>query len=257
MLLAIDIGNSNLAFGIFRDRVLQHHWRLRTDLTKTSDQYGAAILDLIGAAGMEVEHVLGVIVSSVVPALTPTIEELARIYLHRHPLVVSADMDTGLKILYTNPRELGIDRLVNAAVAYARYRRALIIVDCGTATTFSAVSGAGEYLGGAIAPGLGIATEALVLRTAQLPAVNLVPPKTAIGRDTVSSIQAGLVFGHAGLVDEIVRRMQTEMGQETLVLATGGLAGVIAPESRMIQETRPFLILEGLEWLYRRVHGDA
>lgn len=206
---------------------------------------------------MEAKHVTGVIVSSVVPALTVTIEALARAYLHRDPVIVSTEIDTGLKILYTTPRELGVDRLVNAAVAYARYRRPLIIVDCGTATTFSAVSEAGEYLGGVIAPGLHIAAEALASRTAQLPTVELVPPKAVIGRDTASSIQAGLVFGHAGMVDEIVRRMQVEMGQSTLVLATGGLAGVIAPESRMIQKTHPFLILEGLEWLYRRLRGET
>jgi type III pantothenate kinase len=181
---------------------------------------------------------------------------MAEAYFHRRVLVVSPDLDTGLRLCYTNPHELGTDRLVNAAAAYARYKTSLIIVDLGTATTFCAITQSGEYLGGVIAPGLGIAADALVSRTAQLPKVDLVAPKTVIGRDTVSSIQAGLIFGYTGLVDEIVSRMQAELGQPAMVIATGGLASFIAPESRTIREVRPFLTLEGLELLYRRTRGD-
>jgi type III pantothenate kinase len=166
------------------------------------------------------------------------------------------DLDTGLTLSYPNPREIGSDRLVNAAGAYAHYRSTLIIVDFGTATTFCAVTQSGEYLGGAIAPGLGIAAETLAKRTAKLPIVDLVRPKTVIGSDTAASIQSGLIFGYAGLVDELVTRIQAELGQRAKVIATGGLATLIAPESRTIQEVRPFLTLEGLQWLYTRVRGS-
>jgi type III pantothenate kinase len=162
----------------------------------------------------------------------------------------------GLRIAYPNPREIGSDRLVNAAAAYARYQTCLIIVDFGTATTFCAISAQGEYLGGAIAPGLGIASEALFTRTAKLPKVDLARPKTVIGKDTAGGMQSGLIFGYAGLVDELVSRMQVELGQKAMVIATGGLASLIAPESRTIQEVRPYLTLEGLELIYRRTRGE-
>jgi type III pantothenate kinase len=257
MLLAIDIGNSNVVWGIFKNQTLKQDWRLTTDPAKTSEEYGAIFQSLLRASGIGPDQVTGVILSSVVPSLTPAFEQMSEALFHHKPLVVSSDLDTGLKLSYTNPRELGSDRLVNAAAAYARYKSALIIIDLGTATTFGAVTQAGEYLGGVIAPGLGIAADALFSRTAKLPKVDLVRPKTVIGKDTTSSIQSGLIFGYAGLVDEIVVRMQQELGQNARVIATGGLSSVIAPESRTIQEVCPFLTLEGLEWLYRRTHGDG
>lgn len=257
MLLAIDIGNSNVVWGIFENQTLKHHWRLGTDLSKTSDEYGNLFLNLLRASGNEPGQITGVILSSVVPLLTPTIEHMSEKYFHRLPMVVSPDLETGLTLSYANPRELGSDRIANAAVAYARYKTPLIIIDFGTATTFCAVTQAGEYLGGVIAPGLGIAADALFARTAKLPKVDLVRPKTVIGRDTASGIQSGLIFGYAGLVDEIVTRMQGELGQKAVVIATGGLASVIAPESRTIQEVNPFLTLEGLEFLYRRTRGTG
>lgn len=257
MLLAIDIGNSNVVWGIFKNQTLKQHWRLNTDPAKTSDEYGAMFQSLLRASGIGPDQVTDVILSSVVPSLTTAFEQMSEASFHHKPLVVSPDLDTGLKLSYTNPRELGSDRLVNAAAAYARYKSALIIIDLGTATTFGAVTQAGEYLGGVIAPGLGIAADALFSRTAKLPRVDLVRPKTVIGKDTTSSIQSGLIFGYAGLVDEIVVRMQQELGQKARVIATGGLSSVIAPESRTIQEVCPFLTLEGLEWLYRRTHGDG
>ncbi|MEK6619277.1 MAG: type III pantothenate kinase [Nitrospirota bacterium] len=256
MLLAIDIGNSTIVWGVFENQTLKGHWRLASVSSKTSDEYGVLFQSLLRAASFEPDLVTGVILSSVVPSLTPTFEQMAEAYFHRRVLVVSPDLDTGLRLCYTNPRELGSDRLVNAAAAYNRYKAALIIIDLGTATTFCAITQSGEYLGGVIAPGLGIAADALVSRTAQLPKVDLVAPKTVIGRDTVSSIQAGLIFGYTGLVDEIVSRMQAELGQPAMVIATGGLASFIAPESRTIREVRPFLTLEGLELLYRRTRGD-
>src|SRR6058998_1696691 len=257
MLLAIDIGNTNVVLGLFESQTLKGHWRLTTDAFKTADEYGVLFQSLLRAAGIGPDQVTALILSSVVPSLTPTFEHMAERYFHHRMLVVSPSLDTGLKLSYTNPSELGSDRLVNAAAAYARYKSALIIIDLGTATTFGAVTQAGEYLGGVIAPGLSIAADALHSRTAKLPKVDLVRPKTVIGKDTISSIQSGLIFGYAGLVDEIVVRMQQELGQKARVIATGGLSSVIAPESRTIQEVCPFLTLEGLEWLYRRTHGDG
>lgn len=257
MLLAIDIGNSNIVWGIFEGQTLKGHWRLATDHSKTSDEYGILFQNFLHAAGIEADQVTGVSMSSVVPSLTGTFEQTSETYFHRRPLTVSADLDTGLILGYHNPLEIGSDRLVNAAAAYARYRSALIIVDFGTATTFSAISRLGEYLGGAIAPGLGISAEALFSKAAKLPKVDLLRPKAAIGRDTTSSMQAGLIFGYAGLVDELVTRIQDELGQRAKVIATGGFASLIVPESRTIQEVSLFLALEGLELLYRRSRGEV
>ena len=256
MLIAVDIGNSNIVWGIYEHQTLKGHWRLATDASKTSDEYGLLFRGLLETDGLQTSHITGAIISSVVPSLTSTFEEMIESYFHRLPLVVSTDLDLGVKILYPNPREIGSDRLVNAAAAYAHYRTGLIIVDFGTATTFCAITQAGEYLGGAIAPGLGIAADALYSRTAKLPKIELVRPKTVIGKDTVGSMQSGLIFGYAGLVDEIVSRMQIELSQKAQVIATGGLAALIAPESRTIQEVRPYLTLEGLELLYHRTRGE-
>ncbi|MEK6548859.1 MAG: type III pantothenate kinase [Nitrospirota bacterium] len=250
MLLAIDIGNTNIVWGVFDGDQLVADWRIGTDHSKTTDEYAILLLDLLRVEGISPDRVDGVILSSVVPPLTPLFEELAETYFHRLPLNVSADLETGLTIKYTNPREVGSDRIVNAAAAYRRYGGPLIIVDFGTATTFCAITADGEYLGGAIAPGLRISAEALYARTAKLPKIELVRPKSAIGQDTVASMQAGLVFGYAGLVDELVRRIQQELGRDCFVLATGGLAGLVAPESRSIREIRPHLTLEGLALLY-------
>ena len=252
MLLAIDIGNTQIVSGVYDQQTLKGHWRLASDPSRTGDEYGLLFLGLLGSGGIRPDAISGVILSSVVPALTPTVECMARSYFGRSPLLVSPELDMGLTIAYPHPHELGSDRLVNAAAAYARYRRAVIIVDFGTATTFCVVTDGGAYLGGVIAPGLGTAAESLHLRTAKLPRVELARPQTAIGRDTVSSIQSGLVFGYAGLVDELVRRIQSELPGPALVLATGGLARLIAQECRTIEEVVPLLTLEGLALIYRR-----
>lgn len=257
MLLAIDIGNSNIVWGLFDGRTLKGHWRLATDPRKTSDEYGILFSNLLATAGVKPEQISGAVISSVVPTLTRPFETMAQTFFGQVPLVISCDTDTGLTLRYANPKEIGSDRLVNAAAAYERYRTDLIIVDFGTATTFCAVTKAGEYLGGVIAPGLGISADALFSRTAQLPKVELVRPKSVIGRDTASSIQSGLVYGYAGLVDEIVRRLEQELGHSSLVVATGGLSAIIAPESRTIREVRPLLTLDGLELLYRRSRGEG
>lgn len=256
MLLAIDIGNTNIVWGVYDKQTLKGHWRIATDSSKTSDEYGLLFQGLLHTAGVKSGTITGAILSSVVPSLTTAVEQMVEMYFHQLPLMVSAELDTGLRLNYPNPREIGSDRLVNAAAAYAHYKTGLIIIDFGTATTFCAVTEAGEYLGGVIAPGLGIAAEALFSRTAKLPKVDLVRPKTVLGKDTISSMQSGLIFGYAGLVDELVLRIQAELGQKTKVVATGGFATLVAPESRTIQEVRPFLTLEGLELLYRRARGD-
>lgn len=252
MLLAIDIGNTNIVWGLFKGPDLVAHWRLSTDAKKTSDEYGVLFGSLLAHAGYAPEQITGAILSSVVPALTAPFEAMIGGYFKRAPLMVSCEMDTGLALRYANPKEIGSDRIVNAAAAHHKYRRDLIIVDFGTATTFCVVTKDGDYLGGVIAPGLGISAEALFSRAAKLSKVELTRPKSVIGTDTASSIQAGLLYGYAGLVDAVVRRIEQELGRGTLVIATGGLAPVIAPETTCIQHIDPYLTLEGLELLYRR-----
>lgn len=256
MLLAIDIGNTTVVWGIYEGRTLKGHWRLATEASKTADEYGILFVNILQQAGIDTNQITDAILSSVVPSLTAVFDEMVETYFNHTPLIVSSDLDMGIQIAYPNPLEIGSDRLVNAAAAYARYKTCLILVDFGTATTFCAISPHGEYLGGAIAPGLGIASEALFTRTAKLPKVDLTRPKTVIGKDTAGSMQSGLIFGYAGLVDELVTRMQVELGQQATVIATGGLASLIAPESRTIQEVRPFLTLEGLELIYRKSRGE-
>ncbi|MBA0915828.1 MAG: type III pantothenate kinase [Nitrospira sp.] len=255
MLLVLDIGNTNIVWGVYNDRTLAAHWRIATDVKKTSDEYGILFANLLTAAEISVQRLTGAIISSVVPALTGTVEQMLEQYFHLRPLVVTSDTDTGLTIRYDNPKEIGSDRLVNAAAAYHKYRRDLIVVDFGTATTFCAITAEGQYLGGVIAPGLVISAEALFTRAAKLAKVELIRPKTTIGTDTASSIQSGLLFGYAGLVDTVVRRMEQELGRTAYVIGTGGLSSILASETTSIQKIEPLLTLEGLELLYLRAQG--
>ena len=256
MLLVVDIGNTNVVLGVYDGPSLKAHWRLATDAKTTSDEYGILFTNLLRAADLLPRQITGAMVSSVVPMLTGTFETLIEEYFHQRPLFVTSETDTGLTLRYANPKEIGSDRLVNATAAYHKYRRDLIIVDFGTATTFCTVTKDAEYLGGVIAPGLGISAEALFSRAAKLSKVELIRPKTVIGTDTESSIQSGLLFGYAGLVDTLVKRIEQELGRSTYVIATGGLSTVIAPETTSIQKIEPLLTLEGLELLYRRAKGD-
>jgi len=249
-LLAIDIGNTNIVWGVFDQDRLVGDWRVATDHAKLADEYGILLLDLLQINGIRQDSLDAVVLSSVVPPLTPLLEEVAEKYFHCRALTVSCEMETGLILRYENPCEIGTDRIVNAAAAFREYGGPIIIVDFGTATTFCMVTAEGEYLGGAIAPGILISAEALFQRAAKLPKIELTRPKSIIGRDTVSSMQAGIIFGYAGLVDAIVTRMQKTIGRDCFVLATGGLAGLIAPESATIREVRPNLTLEGLALLY-------
>jgi type III pantothenate kinase len=252
MLLAIDIGNTSIVLGVFEDERLLSSWRLSSRADRTSDEYGTLILDLLTINELKAGVIDGIILSSVVPPLTPVFEEMSEKYFTKKPMIVSSKLDTGIKILYKKPEEVGADRIVNASAAYHLYGGPIIIVDFGTATTFCYVTSKGEYLGGVISPGLKISAEALFERAAKLPRVSLTRPSKIIGDDTVTAMQAGLIIGHAGMVDRIVEEIKAYIGENPYVIATGGLAEIIAPESKTIKEVTTSLTLEGLRIIYNR-----
>lgn len=252
MMLAIDVGNTHMVIGFFRGDELVASWRLSTDPGKTEDEYGVILLNLLASAGLEPGAVQAVVIASVVPPLQPVLEKLAQKYFGHKPLVLGPGIKTGMPIRYENPREVGADRIANAVAAYNQFGGPVIVVDFGTATTFCAISGAGHYLGGAIAPGIGTATEALFQRAAKLPRIELVCPPVVIGRTTITSMQAGIVYGFAGQVDAIVNRMKVELPGVRHVVATGGLADLIAAESDVIDSVDFYLTLTGLRLIYLR-----
>jgi type III pantothenate kinase len=252
MLLAFDVGNTTIAVGVFDGRRLLKSWKMRTDSDKTGDEYGAILLNLMQVAGLEAAKVTAAIVSSVVPPLTPVIEEVCRSYFGRTALVVGPGLKTGMPILYENPFEVGADRITASIAAFEKYGGPAIVVDFGTATTFDAVSAKGEYLGGAIAPGIQIAAEALTLKTARLPRVEIRKPKRAIGRTTVASMQSGLYFGYIGLVTNTIAEIRKELGGPVRVVATGGFGGQVAAELPAIEAFEPDLVLEGLRIIHER-----
>jgi len=256
MLLAIDVGNTNIALGVYKDAELLADWRIRTQPGRTADEYGMLLRDLFEHTGLHLEDVKGIAISNVVPPTMSDLIETCRKFFGLDPYVVDPEEETAVKVHYKPKSDVGADRIVNALAAFVLYGGPIVVVDFGTATTFDAVSSTGEYLGGAIAPGIGISTEALFLATARLPRINLVRPESAIGRTTETSMQAGILFGFVGQVDEIVTRFKQELGEETKVVATGGLAELIASESRTIQVVNPLLTLEGLRLMWERQKGS-
>jgi type III pantothenate kinase len=252
MLLAFDVGNTTIAIGLFRGRKLVKSWKIKTDSDKTGDEYGAILLNLMQVAGLQPGKVNGAIVSSVVPPLTPVVEELCRTYFATEASVVGPGLKTGMPILYENPSEVGADRITAAVAAYEKYGGPVIVLDFGTATTFDAVSAKGEYLGGAIAPGVRISAEALYLKTAKLPRIEIRKPKRAIGRTTVASMQSGLYFGYIGLVTRTIAEIRKELGPNARVISTGGFGGQVAAEVPEIQAHEPDLVLEGLRIIHER-----
>ncbi len=252
MLLAVDIGNTNIALGIFEGRKLSQHWKIRSEREKTSDEYEIVLLNLLSLAHLEAKDIKAAIISSVVPPLTPVFQELSQELLGIRPLVIGPGLKTGIPILYENPQEVGADRVVASVAAFEKYGGPAIVVDFGTATTFDAVSAQGEYLGGAIAPGIQIAAEALYLKTAKLPRIEIKKPKQAIGRTTVTSMQSGLFFGYIGLVSNIIREMSKELGEELNIVATGSFASQIYSDLEEVVHLEPFLVLEGLRIIHER-----
>lgn len=249
MLLAIDIGNTNIAFGVFRHEALKGHWRLSTDSRKTADEYGALLLSLMGHFGIARSDLKGAIMASVVPQLTPVFMEALSRYFSIEALVVTNE-NCGIPVLTDNPAEVGADRLVNAVAAYSARRSPLIVVDFGTAVTFDYVTEAGEYAGGIIAPGIGISSEALFKKTAKLPRVEPGKPARLIGRNTVESISSGVFYGFISLVDGIIERMLKEAGTGPQVVATGGLSPIVIGESKYVTVADEFLTLKGLRIIF-------
>ena len=256
MLLAIDVGNTNIVLGVFRDGALAHSWRLATLRERTSDELGILMTDLCEHHGIQPRDITGIVMGSVVPPLTGTLMTMARVYFGRTPLNLEPGVETGMPVLYDNPAEVGADRIVNGIAAFEQYGRpagrAVIVVDFGTATTFDAVSAKGEYLGGVICPGPQISADALFQRAARLPRIDVRKPSRVIGKNTVGAMQAGLFWGYVDMVQGLVARVKGELAADAIVVATGGLASVVAPESTVIEHVEPELTLHGLRMVWER-----
>jgi type III pantothenate kinase len=250
MLLVMNINNTNTKFGLYRGSEWIAHWRVASDRAKMPDEYAMLVRNLFGYKGLSWDDVSGVALASVVPPLTGIFVEMCQRYLGHDPLVVTTDIETGVRVLIDYPAQAGADRILNALAAHRLYGGPAIVVDFGTATTFDAVSAEGDYVGGAIAPGLGIAAEALFSRTAKLPRIQLAAPPAAIGRNTVHAMQSGLILGYVGLIEGLVARIRAELGGRAKVIATGGLAPLLAQETEVIELVDPMLTLEGLRLIY-------
>ena len=252
MLLVIDVGNTNTVLGLYDGDDLVHDWRLRTVVDHTVDEYGMLIYNLYKNSKVSPKAIKAIIISCVVPPMLHILEPLCKKYFNIKPMIVGPGIKTGMPIYYDNPREVGADRIVNAVAAFERYKGDIIVVDFGTATTFDYVSAKGEYMGGCICPGIMISSEALFQKAAKLPRIEIIRPKTVIGKDTVSSMQAGILYGYAGLVDGLVERIKGEVKSDPKVIATGGLAKIIASETKSIHIVDDMLTLEGLRIIYKR-----
>ena len=250
MLLVLDIGNTNVTLGVFEGPSLKSTWRLATDARRMPDEYGFFMANIMSYRGVQPSDITGACICSVVPPLIPTFEEVCRNYFAVQPLTVSAGVKTGISIQYDSPRDVGTDRVADAVAALKLYGGPVIVVDFGTATVFDAVSADGKYLGGALAPGINLSADALYQSTSQLRRVELVPPATAIGKNTVAAMQSGLIFGYIGLVEGMVARFKNELGPEAKVIATGGLAELMARETTVFDAVNPDLTLLGLRMIY-------
>ena len=252
MLLVMDVGNTNVSIGVYRDERLCYHWRISTYREKTEDEYGMIFGQLLGHVGLTFQDIKGMIISSVVPPIMPTLERMCSRYFHLKPLIVGPGVKTGLHIKYDNPKEVGADRIVNAVAAIQEYGAPIIIVDFGTATTYCYVNEDNQYLGGVIAPGIEISTEALYSRAAKLPRIEITRPANIIAKNTVSAMQSGIIYGFIGQVEAIVTRIKQQSQQNPKVVATGGRAAMIANETPIIDIVDPFLTLKGLRFIYSK-----
>lgn len=258
MLFTINVGNTNILLGVYEGKKLLMHWRLGTDRERTSDEFGAYFMSFFNNEKLDISKVEAVIIASVVPPIMYSLEHSIRKYFKKEPIIIGPGIKTGINIKYENPRELGADRIVNAVAAYEIYGGPVIVVDFGTATTFNAVSSKGEFLGGAICPGIKISAAALTQKTAKLPKVELSKPESVIGRNTSAGMQAGLFYGYVGQVNYIVNRMKKEMKEtDVKVIATGGLARLISGETESIDEINGLLILEGLRIIYDKNRSET
>ncbi len=256
LLLVIDVGNTNIVVGVYREEVLEHHWRLRTLRDETEDEIGLHIKSLLADGGLRLDDIDDVIISSVVPPLMPAFERMCQRYFGQPPMIVSADLVPSLPILYDTPRDVGADRLVDAVAAIEEYGYPLIIVDLGTANTFSVIDEKGQYLGGVIMPGIQISTEALFQRAAKLPRIELVKPPSVIGQNTVHAMQSGMIFGSIGQVDGIIKRIREELPLPYRVVATGGISELVCSESEWIDVVDPLLTLKGLRHIWKMNSGN-
>ncbi|WP_278682919.1 type III pantothenate kinase [Paraclostridium bifermentans] len=253
MLLVFDVGNTNMVLGIYEGTELKNYWRISTDKAKTSDEYGILINNLFQYDNVDKNSIKDIIISSVVPNVMHSLENFCVKYFNKQPLIVGPGIKTGLNIKYDNPKQVGADRIVNAVAAIEKYKSPMIIIDFGTATTFCAISEKGEYLGGTIAPGIKISSEALFQRASKLPRVELLKPGMTICKNTVSAMQSGIIYGYVGLVDKIIAMMKKELGNDDIkVIATGGLSSLIASETDSIDCVDKNLTLEGLKIIYNK-----